>query len=218
MVRRGGRLIAWLALVAVVDLIARAFAYALAAPTDPVDARLAGAFGGPKPLVLSLIAIAGAMAVSAAVLALAEMGVRERWALADEATRGPKPRIALRRVLARAVGVWVIGCVVFALVESYIHWRAGLGFHGISCLAGPVHRNVIPIIAALALVASAAMAGLAHLFGWMRRVVGRLLGRKRIPRRRPRVALPRPAVLAAPGSPLLEALRARPPPLTSTNC
>jgi hypothetical protein len=218
MLRRGGRSIGWVAAIAVVDLIARAFAYALATPTGAMNARLAGTFGGPKLLILSLGAIGSAIAVSALVLALAEMGVRERWALADAATRGPKPRIALRRVLIRAVGIWTVGCLVFALVESYIHWRAGLGFHGISCLAGPVHRNVVPIIGALALVASAAAAGLAHLFAWMRRVVARLLGRGRLPRRRPGVAVRRPVDLVAPASPLLEALRARPPPLTPTTC
>ena len=216
--RRAGRLVAWLALVAAVDLIARSFAYALATSSDPERARLAGEFGGPKPVVLSLITVTGAIAVSAALLALAEMGVRERWALADVDTRGSRPRIALRGVVARAAVVWVAGLVVFTLIESYIHWRAGLGFHGISCLAGPVHRNVIPIIGALALIGSAAAAALAHLFAWMRRVVERVLGRSPATRRAPRVSARRPVVPAAPASPLLEALRARPPPLLSAAC
>jgi hypothetical protein len=216
--RQAGRLIGWVALVAVIDLIARSFAYALATSSDPERARLAGEFGGPKLVVLSLVTVAGAIAVSAGLLALAEMGVRERWALAAVDTRGPRPRIAVRGVLARAVVLWVVGLVVFMLVESYIHWRAGLGFHGISCLGGPVHRNVIPIIGALALVGAAAVAALAHLFAWMRRVARRLLGGPRVPRRTPRVAARRPVVIVAPASPLLEALRARPPPFLPATC
>jgi hypothetical protein len=216
--RQVGRWIGWVALVAVIDLIARSFAYALATSSDPERARLAGEFGGPKLVVLSLVTVAGAIAVSAGLLALAEMGVRERWALADLDTRGPRPRIAVRGVLARATVLWVVGLVVFMLVESYIHWRAGLGFHGISCLAGPVHRNVIPIIGALALVGSAAVAALAHLFAWMRRVARRLLGGPRTARRTPRVAARRPVTLVAPASPLLEALRARPPPFLPATC
>ena len=42
----------------------------------------------------------------------------------------------------------------FAMFESYLHWRAGIGFHGLSCLVGPVHRNAIPLLAALALAAA----------------------------------------------------------------
>jgi hypothetical protein len=216
--RQAGRALGWVALLAVVDLIARSFAYALATSSDPERARLAGEFGGPKLVVLSLVTVAAAVAISAGLLALAEMGVRERWALADADTRGPRPRIAVRRVVARAGGLWVGGLVVFMLVESYIHWRAGLGFHGISCLAGPVHRNVIPIIGALALVGSAAVAALAHLFAWMRRVARRLLAGPRAARRAPRVATRRPVVIVAPPSPLLEALRARPPPFLPATC
>jgi hypothetical protein len=214
MLRRVGRWIGWAALVVVVDLIARAFAYALAAPTNSLHARLAGTLGGPKLVVLSLATAAAAITASAIVLALAEMGVRERWGLADAATRGPRPRIRLRAVATRAVGVWVTGLVLFALVESYIHWRAGLGFHGISCLAGPVHRNVIPIIGALALIGSAVAAALGHFVAWARRVVGRLFGQRAVAQR-PRVAGERKPVLRVPTAPVLAALRARPPPVSS---
>jgi hypothetical protein len=215
---RAGRWVGWAALVAVVDLIARAFAYALAGGSDPLKAQLAGDFGGPKLVVLSLVVVTGGITASALLLALADMGVRERWALADPATRGPRPRISLRTVVARAVAVWVVGMAVFALVESYVHWRAGLGFHGIACLTGPVHRNVIPIIGALALVGSAAVTALAHLFGWMRRVVARLLGGTRHATRRSRLAAPRPAALLVPAAPVLRVLRARPPPVPSATC
>ena len=43
-------------------------------------------------------------------------------------------------------------------LESYLHWRAGLGWHGLHCLAGPVHRDAVPIVAALSLVAVALFA------------------------------------------------------------
>ena len=33
------------------------------------------------------------------------------------------------------------------MLESTIHWREGLGWHGLHCLLGPVHRDAIPILA-----------------------------------------------------------------------
>jgi hypothetical protein len=217
--RRAPRALGWAALVVVVDLIARAFAYALATSDNPARARLAGDFGGPHLVVLSIVVVIAGVVAAAALIALAEMGVRERWALADERTRGPKPRMAVRGVLARAVAVWMAGLVVFMLVESYIHWRAGLGFHGIHCLEGPVHRNVIPIIGALALVGSAAASALGHLLAWMHRVVERVfvVGR-RSAATRARVAVPSRRFLSAPCAPVLAALRARPPPAAPSTC
>jgi hypothetical protein len=67
--------------------------------------------------------------------------------------------------------------LAFALTESYIHWRAGLGWHGIHCLIGPVHRDVIPILGALSLVAAALVATLEHVLAWMRRVWAALTAR-----------------------------------------
>ncbi|TML52157.1 MAG: hypothetical protein E6G15_11395 [Actinobacteria bacterium] len=61
------------------------------------------------------------------------------------------------------------------MFESYLHWRAGIGFHGLSCLVGPVHRNAIPILGALALAAAALAEAGSHLLAWMRAVVRELL-------------------------------------------
>jgi hypothetical protein len=61
------------------------------------------------------------------------------------------------------------------MFESYLHWRAGIGFHGLSCLVGPVHRNAIPLLAALALVAAALTEVVLHLIGWMRAAARELL-------------------------------------------
>jgi hypothetical protein len=66
------------------------------------------------------------------------------------------------------------GCLAFAALESYVHWRAGMGFHGLHCLTGPVHRNVLPIIPSLALLAAALRGALQHVLAWMRRTIARL--------------------------------------------
>src|ERR1044072_7556369 len=72
--------------------------------------------------------------------------------------------LRLRRLGLRAVGLYVASSLAFAFVESYVHWRAGIGFHGLSCLVGPVHRNAIPLLAALALAGGAPAEDAAHLF------------------------------------------------------
>jgi hypothetical protein len=123
-------------------------------------------------------------AISVTVLWLAALGVRERQRLRPE--RVP-PRLRLRRLTLNAVGFYATSAFGFAMFESYLHWRAGLGFHGLSCLVGPVHRNAIPLLAALALLAAAFIEAVLHLVGWMRAAARELL--------RPRLLLvpPRPA-------------------------
>jgi hypothetical protein len=102
--------------------------------------------------------------------------------------------------------------LAFALLESTIHWRAGLGWHGLHCLTGPVHRDAIPVLGAFSLVAAAFVGALEHVLAWMRRVVAVLAGRRRLvpvlPPRRPGVPVQRPAALVSPrpsarGPPLL---------------
>jgi hypothetical protein len=66
------------------------------------------------------------------------------------------------------------------MLESTIHWREGLGWHGLHCLTGPVHRNAIPILAALSLVTAALAAALEHVFAWMRRTLASIAGSRRI--------------------------------------
>jgi hypothetical protein len=85
----------------------------------------------------------------------------------------------MRPVVGRALGLWAAGAVGFTLVESYVHWRAGLGWHGARCLLGPAHRDAIPLLCALSLIAAACHGAVAHLLGWMRRTLQLLLLRKR---------------------------------------
>ena len=149
------------------------------------------------------------MLVSVAVVWLAALGVRERARLAPERVA---PSLRLRRLGVRAVGLYLASCFAFAMFESYLHWRAGIGFHGLSCLVGPVHRNAIPLLAALALAAAALAEAAEHLLAWTRAVVREL--------RRRRLAPQRFVVFAAASTlaPLLVAVPSRsrgPPPLAA---
>ncbi len=60
------------------------------------------------------------------------------------------------------------------MLESTIHWREGLGWHGLRCLTGPVHRDAIPILGALSLLAVAVHGAIEHLFAWARRLFAQL--------------------------------------------
>jgi hypothetical protein len=60
------------------------------------------------------------------------------------------------------------------LFEAYIHWRAGLGWHGLDCIVGPVHRDLLPIETSLSLVAAAALAAAERVLAWMQRTVALL--------------------------------------------
>jgi hypothetical protein len=82
--------------------------------------------------------------------------------------------VAVRGLVLRAAALTIVGWLAFAGVESIIHLRAGLGFHGLNCLFGPVHRNAMPVVAALAIMASALVSAAELWFAWMRRTVGRL--------------------------------------------
>lgn len=163
----------WLGVVALLVLAARWLAYALAAPT-PLSNQLEASTGGPRLVVVTLVSLGLAAAVSTAAVWLAALGVRERQRLQP---RRELPRLRLRRLTLRAAGLYAASSLAFALFESYLHWRAGLGFHGLSCLVGPVHRNAIPLLAGLALLATALAEGGAHLLAWMRAVLRELLRR-----------------------------------------
>ena len=158
----------WVAGGALVVLAARAFAYALS--PSPLAAAFEGRAGAPAlPFVVAGAGVLGVV-IAAAVVGLAALGVRERALLADAAP----PKLRLRRLLARAFGLFVSTALAFALLESWEHWRVGLGWHGLHCLTGPVHRNAIPILAALSLVVAALAAALEHVLAWMRRAIASL--------------------------------------------
>ena len=165
------RALAWAGTMALLVLIARWLTYALAQPS-PLANRFEASAGGPSLVLVSLVTLALAAAISVTVLWLAALGVRERARLWPD--RVP-PRLRLRRLAVNAFCLYAASALGFAMFESYLHWRAGLGFHGLSCLVGPVHRNAIPLLAALALVAAALAEAVLHLIAWMRAAARELL-------------------------------------------
>lgn len=164
----------WLGPVALLVLAARWLTYALA-PPSPLTTRFEASAGGPRLVVVTLVSLALAAAVSTAAVWLAVVGVRERHRLRPEREL-PRPRP--QRLLFRAVALSIASSLAFALFESYVHWRAGLGFHGLSCLFGPVHRNALPVLSSLSLVAAALAEAVQHLHAWARAMVRALLTRK----------------------------------------
>ncbi len=200
------RLLLWPAVVALIVLTARWLVYALS--PSPLARVLEHSAGGPSLVVVALFSLGLTAVGSVLVVWLAALGVRERARLQPERVA---PKLRLRRLGLRAAGLYVASSLGFALFESYLHWRAGIGFHGLSCLVGPVHRDAIPLLAALALASAALAEAAQHLFAWMRAVVREL--------RRRRLAPQRFVVFAALSSlaPSLVAVqrRSRGPPLTA---
>ncbi|HYX89771.1 MAG TPA: hypothetical protein VE753_10415 [Gaiellaceae bacterium] len=193
---RAGLLSVGVGVVALLVLAARWLAYALAQPS-PLANRFQASAGGPRVVVVALVSLGLAGLLSATVLWLAATAVRERQRLRP---RQMSPRLRLGRAGLYALGLFVASSAGFALFESYLHWRAGIGFHGLSCLVGPVHRNAIPILAALALVAAASLEAGRHLLAWLRAAVRELL--------RPRLLTTRSS---APGAALVDRLPSAPP-------
>jgi hypothetical protein len=161
----------WLGVVALLVLAARWLAYALAEPS-PLSSRFEASAGGPRLVVVALVSLGLAAGLSTAVVWLAATGVRERQRLRPDR---PLPRLRLGLLALNAVGLYAASSFSFAMFESYLHWRAGIGFHGLSCLVGPVHRSAIPLLAALALVAAALFEAVRHLLTWLHAVVRELL-------------------------------------------
>ena len=167
------RFLVWPAVVALLVLVARWLAYALA--PSPLARVLEHSAGGPSLVVVTLLSLGLALLGSVLVVWLAALGVRERARLEPERIA---PSLRLRRLALRAVGLYLVSCFAFAMFESYLHWRAGIGFHGLSCLVGPVHRNAIPLLAALSLAAAALAEAVEHLLAWARAVVRELRRRR----------------------------------------
>jgi hypothetical protein len=161
------RAFVWTGAGALVVLLARTIAYA-AAPS-PMAHLYAKNLGGPSLPLLTLVALSVAVVAAVTVCWLATLGVQERRLLERRVLAAPPRRISAARLLANAFVFWVVCSIASGLIEATIHWRAGLGWHGLHCLVGPVHRNLIPIVAALALVASACIAAGDHVESWLRR-------------------------------------------------
>jgi hypothetical protein len=159
--------------VALLVLTARWLAYELA--PSPLARVLEHSAGGPSLVIVTLVSLGLTLLGSVLVVWLAAVGVRERARLEPERVA---PSLRLRRLGLRTIGLYLASSFAFAMFESYLHWRAGIGFHGLSCLVGPVHRNAIPLLAALALAAAALAEAVEHVLAWMRAVVRELRRRR----------------------------------------
>ena len=168
----------------VIVLLARSIAYAIA-PTSAAR-MLEHRAGGPALPVLTLVALALGSSLAVAICWLAAFGVRERALLERRVLAEAPPRFQLVRTVVVAAALSVITSVVGGLFEAYLHWRAGLGWHGIACVFGPVHRDLLPIATALSFVAAALFAAAEHVVAWMRRTFSLL---RRLPPRILRVAV-----------------------------
>jgi hypothetical protein len=209
---RARRAIGWLGLVVLLELVARWVVYGLSPSSSSQATAMGRELGGPGFAAVLVVALAVGAALSVMLVWLASIGVRERWELAERRPEGEAPRVDLRRLLVRAVVLTLVGWLTFAGVESIVHMRAGMGFHGLECLVGPVHRNALPVIGGLALISSALISVAALALAWMRRTVGRLVAPRAVARHRFPVAgssfvtLPRRA-------PLLRGTSPRGPPV-----
>jgi hypothetical protein len=208
--RRLLRPLAWVATGGLVVLTTRTIVYAVS--PAPLAAFLEHKAGGPALPTIALVSLGSALAFSTAIVWLAALGVRERALLAnDPLVRVPALR--LRRLALRALLLFVATSFAFAYLESFIHWRAGLGWHGLHCLTGPVHRDAIPVLGALSLVAAAVFAATEHVLAWLRRTISRLAGTRLVlPRaRRPSPLAPQTLCALRLGAPV----GARAPPLVA---
>jgi hypothetical protein len=203
------RAVAWAGAVGLIVLAARTVVYALS--PSPLATALAHEAGGPALPLIALVSLGLGLTLAVAIVWLAAIGVAERRQL-ETRTLVDEPRLRLGVLCARAVVLFAASSVTFALVESTIHWRAGLGWHGLHCLTGPVHRDAIPILGGFSLVAAALAAALDHVLAWMRRTLARLAGAERPVAQRARLGL-RP--LFAPTPAAAAAALARGPPPTS---
>ncbi|HEX6699110.1 MAG TPA: hypothetical protein VF101_00105 [Gaiellaceae bacterium] len=207
-VERVIRAVAWTAAGAMVVLASRSLSYALAPHPDIVAGRLETRLGGPRLVVLVVAAPAVALALATAVVWIASVAVRERRVLERRRIVDDVPPISAVAIATRTVLLGLATCTAFALLESYLHWRAGLGWHGVRCLVGPEHRDALPFLWALSLLATAIVGALEHLVAWMRRTVATLLARVPRLRLRPPAAprtrsssAPRPRLLRLDASP-----------------
>ncbi len=160
--------------------------------------------------MIAVVAIGIALAVSVSAVGIAALALRER-AVLDPALAIARPRLRPARLLLHVSALWAATCLCFAYLESYLHWRQGLGWHGLHCLVGPVHRDAIPILGALSLVAVALRLCAEHVIAWMRRTIRRLLARP-LPRAVRAGGQVAPAGLRSPGDHVCSLSRPRGPP------
>ena len=195
MTGRAIRALSWTVAAALVVLLARSIAYAIA-PSSAARV-LEHRAGGPALPVLTLVALALGGSLAIAICWLAAFGVRERAVLERRVLAEAPPRFRPARTFVLAVALSVITSVAGGLFEAYLHWRAGLGWHGVECVLGPVHRDLLPIATALSFVAVALLAGAEHVVAWMRRTFSLL---RRLPPRALRAVVFLELLVGAPGT------------------
>jgi hypothetical protein len=189
MTGRAVKPLSWVVAATLAVLLTRSIAYAIAPSSG---ARLLEhRAGGPALPVLTLVALALGGSLAVAICWLAAFGVRERALLEQRTLAESAPRLRPARTFASAIALAVTTSVAGGLFEAYLHWRAGLGWHGVQCVFGPVHRDLLPIATAFSFVAAALLAAVEHVAAWMRRTFALLR------------ALPPPLLRAAIGSGLL---------------
>jgi hypothetical protein len=202
---RLGRVGLWTLAGAFVVLCARWSAYAVS--PDPAARLLERRGGGPALPTIGLAALALGAGLAIAVCWLAALGVRERALLERRLLSAPAPRFRTGRTVLDALALTLVTSVAGGLLEAYVHWRAGLGWHGLHCLVGPVHRDLFPFEGAFSLVATAIIAAARHVVAWMRRTFALL---RRLPSAArvdvssvcaPAFDLPRAILCPAPGAP-----------------
>ena len=154
--------------VVLVVLAARSIAYAL--EPAPSARFLEHRAGGPAVPALALVALGICAVLAVTVCWLVAVGVRERALIVR---REPAPFAVARTCLTAAL-LALTTCFLGGMLEAYIHWRAGLGWHGLHCLVGPVHRDLIPFETGLSFVAAALIAAGRHVAAWMRSTFARL--------------------------------------------
>ena len=176
-----------------VVLLTRSIAYAIA--PSPAARVLQHRAGGPALPVLTLVALALGGLLGVAICWLAAFGVRERALLERRALALPPARLRPARTFVLAVGLSMVTSIAGGLFEAYLHWRAGLGWHGVQCVFGPVHRDLLPIATAFSFVAAALVAAAEHVAAWMRRTFALL---RELPPRLLRAAIGSGLLVAAP--------------------
>jgi hypothetical protein len=167
MTGRALKLFSWFAAGALVVLLTRSVAYAI---TPSSAARvLEHRAAGPALPVLTLVALVLGGSFALVICWLAAFGVRERALLERRRLAESAPRFRPVRTFAFAVALAAVTSVAGGLFEAYLHWRAGLGWHGVQCVFGPVHRDFLPIATGFSFVAAALLAAAQHVAAWMRR-------------------------------------------------
>jgi hypothetical protein len=193
MTGRAVKALSWILAATLVVLLTRSIAYAIA--PSPAARVLQHRAGGPALPVLTLVALALGSLLAIAICWLVACGVRERALLERRALALPPPRFRPVRTFVLAVGLSVVTSIAGGLFEAYLHWRAGLGWHGVQCVFGPVHRDLLPIATALSFVAAALGAAAEHVAAWMRRTFALL---RTLPPRILRAAIGSALLAAAP--------------------